>query len=168
MFKRLSIALMVALCLVMNSVVAFAAPVNATEVNIPTKNNEVSNMENVMVIDFEDQSVRAMGDFIGTFNGDTCVINNVPDYGGYCLILLKNVPGKNITCTVSGNPYLHYRMEYLHSGFPEITYVGEGVLGDGSTTPVTKLGYTGNYYVSVCPYSGHTNAQKLTLTFRAW
>lgn len=155
MRKKISIMLVLVLCLVMNSVVAFAA-------------EDTSTSDNVIVVDFAEQTVTRSGEFAGSFSGGTCTITGIPDYGGNNIIFLRNVPGKNINCKISGNPNMHYRLEYLYSGFPATTYVSGGVLGNGSTTPTTKLGYTGNYYVTVFAYSGSTNAQKLTLKFTSW
>lgn len=154
MCKKFSIVLILVLCLVMNSVVAFAASPNDMEVS------EETTMEKGAVV---------LANFSGTFDSNGyCTITNVPNEGGYQILFLQNVPGKNITCTITGNSNLHYELEYTHSGFPAFTYVSNRILGNGSTTSTTKLGFTGNYFVSVMPYDGTLNAKKITLTFHAW
>lgn len=161
MFKKTTITLILILCLAMSSIVSFAQPVDAAE--IPS--------ENALIIDFENQSIYGAksSDFSGTFNGNgTCTITGVPNTGVYDGIFLQNVPGKNITCTISGNSNLTYTVKYLYSGFPATAYYSNVVRGDGSTTQTTRLGYTGNYYVSIIPYEGGTNGQKLTLVFKSW
>lgn len=154
MYKKISIALILVVCLVMNSVVAFAA-----------SPNEMDASEEVAVT--EESSARAA--FIGTFDSNgVCTITGVPNEGGYQILFLQNVPGKNINCTITGNSNLHYELEYMYSGWPATIYTSNQILGNGSTTNTTKLNRTGNYYVSITPYNGSLNAQKITLVFRSW
>lgn len=159
MFKKILITLTLTLCLVMNSIVAFAAQPENIDETTP----------NITVIDFESQDVMsARARFYGTFSGGYCTITGIPNEGGANLIYLKNVPGKNITCKISGNSNLHYVLEYLYQGFPALTYKSNEILGNGSITSTTVLGSTGDYLVSVSPYSGYLNGKTLTLVFHAW
>lgn len=161
MIKKLFLVFTLVLCLVTNSVVAFAAE--------PVTNPATVSDEEILVIDFETQSISTRaGEFIGTFSNGTCTISGLPDYGGYRIIQLNNVPGTRIKCKISGNPNMHYRLEYMPVINSSALYVSEGVLGNGSTTPTTNLGYTGRYFVTLFAYSGYTNAQTLTLTFTSW
>ncbi len=156
MYKKISIALILVLCLVMNSAVAFAAAPNDMKVS----EKEVVTEEN---------SARAT--FIGTFDSNgVCTITGVPNEGGYQILFLQNVPEKHINCTITGNSNLHYELEFLYSGYELFggVYTSNQILGNGSTTDTITLRKTGGYYVSITPYNGSLNAQKITLVFRSW